>query len=89
MANGLMVLALLVELHSADGSLIRINPENVVSLRGPRPLDKGGHLFSDNARCLIKTTDGGFQTTQETCEDVTRIIDQAGHCGHCKQDKPP
>jgi hypothetical protein len=47
--------------------------DEVVSMRGPKAQD-AGNMFTDNARCLINTSDGKFITVRETCKEVMRIF---------------
>lgn len=66
------VLILFINLHAADGSLIQVNPASIVSMHGRRT----GHLFTENANCLLNMADGKYVTVQETCEEVFKLIEE-------------
>lgn len=68
-----IVAARLILLHSIDGSDIILNPDEVVSMRGPRadPKDKA---FVDGVNCMINTSDGKYLSVRETCAEVMRIF---------------
>jgi hypothetical protein len=68
-----IIIAMLVELHAADGTAITINPHGVISMRGPREGDARS-LFTGDAHCLINTSDGKYITTRETCAEVMRVF---------------
>ena len=57
----------LVVFHGPDGHLIEINPDEVVSLREPREMERH---FHKEIRCLIFTSDGKFTGVTEDCIEV-------------------
>jgi hypothetical protein len=67
----LIIIAMLIQLHALDGSLIEVNPDAIASLRGRSTHD--GHLHKD-VNCLVNTTDGLHISVKETCGEVLREI---------------
>jgi hypothetical protein len=63
-----LVVAVLIELHSPDGQVVFLNPDQVVNIREPRGIDKGH--WGAGTRCLVLTTDGKFFTTSENCTQI-------------------
>lgn len=87
-----IVVAMLIELHSADGNPVTINSHEVISMRGPRSEESHSStgLFTKGANCLINTTDGKYVTVKETCKEVMRIFvdSEKVHedlCSTCKE----
>jgi hypothetical protein len=58
----------LVLLHSPTGSAIYVNPDTVTTMRSP-PAEKNKH-FTDEAKCLLNTSDGKFISVIESCDEV-------------------
>lgn len=61
-----------VVLHAPDGGDVLLNPEEVVSMRGPRTTDK--MFMVEGAHCLINTSDGKYVSVRETCAEVKRVV---------------
>lgn len=71
----LLVAVQLVLLHAPDGTDIVVNPQEVVSMRGPRAEVKEGEKhFAEGVNCMINTSDGKFLSVRETCADVMRMF---------------
>jgi hypothetical protein len=68
-------LVVFVALHGPEGGQIKVNPDQVTSLRHGPP-DKQG-IFTDAATCLINLADGKFVTVTEDCETVRQLLEQA------------
>lgn len=68
-----MILAavVMVILHTASGTVIGVNMNEITSMRNPEP---GQPNFTKDARCLINLTDGKYVTVRETCEEVRQIM---------------
>jgi hypothetical protein len=80
MGGAFMMLATLqmITLHQPDGNEVQLNVETVISMRGRQANYKGeydaaGH-FTENAKCVINTSDGKFVAVSETCKEVMRIF---------------
>lgn len=58
----------LIVFHAPDGHEIFINPAEVTMLHQKLVQSKGN--FTENANCLINTTDGKFVTVIENCLKV-------------------
>lgn len=61
-----------IMVHSVDGRTITINPEHITRMQTKRP-DKPNELITDKAHCLVYLDDGGFITTEETCEEIRQL----------------
>jgi hypothetical protein len=66
-----MVLTLVL-LHSPTGGAIYVNPDTVTTMRSP-PAEKNKH-FTDEAKCLLNTSDGKFISVVETCDQVRTLF---------------
>jgi hypothetical protein len=62
----------LILLHGLHGSEIYINTEEIVAIRSPAQQS----LIKEGFRCFIATADGKFVNVIETCEEVSRLIEQ-------------
>jgi hypothetical protein len=63
--NPLVALTLIV-LTGPGGQIVKINPDEVVSLRAPRSTD---HM-PKTVRCIVFTTDTKFIGVEETCDQA-------------------
>jgi hypothetical protein len=63
--NSLFALTLVV-LTGPGGQLIKVNPDEVVSLRTPRGID---HM-PKTVHCIVFTTDTKFIGVEETCDQA-------------------
>lgn len=68
----MILLVALIYLHGPGGQPIFINPDEVVSVRKPRPDE--GH-FSKEVHCLVNTADGKFATVVEDCDTVRVMVE--------------
>jgi hypothetical protein len=64
----------LVLLHGPKAHEIYINPDSVTTMRSA----PGAHNehFTDEARCMLNTSDGKFISVVETCEVVRGLFQQ-------------
>jgi hypothetical protein len=62
----------LVLLHAPTGSAIYVNPDTVTTMRSPTA-EKNKH-FTDEAKCLLNTSDGKFISVIETCDEVRELF---------------
>jgi hypothetical protein len=69
--NPLVALTLIV-LTGPGGQIVKINPDEVVSLRAPRSTD---HM-PRTVRCIVFTTDSKFIGVEETCDEAARKLKQ-------------
>lgn len=65
----------LILLHAPNGNEILLNPREVTSLHAAIP-GKANRQFDNDVKCVINTTDGKFVSVVETCEEVSRAIQQ-------------
>jgi uncharacterized protein YlzI (FlbEa/FlbD family) len=72
MSNELLVVLHLLKVTGLDGQVIEINPDQIVSIRTPRPSERPVH---EKVQCLIHTTDGKFISVVETCDEVQKLLD--------------
>jgi hypothetical protein len=64
----------LVLLHVPTGAAVYVNPETVTTMRAATA-EKNKHI-TDQAQCLLNTTDGKFIAVIETCETVRSLFRQ-------------
>ena len=67
--------ALFIEVHAADGTVYRINPNSIISMRGRGRTTQP--LFAEGLNCLLNMTDGKHAAVKETCEEVAKLIEQS------------
>jgi hypothetical protein len=71
--NQLILSLGLVLLHGLDGREIFINPETVTTMHTAIPGSKN-KLLSDEAKCVLNTSDGKFISVIETCDEVRMLF---------------
>ena len=72
-SDALVLVALhVIKLTGPHGQTIEINPDHVVSIRGPTD------AVHPEANCTIFTDDSKFVAVVEECEEVNRLLEQAG-----------
>jgi len=64
----------LVIFTGLEGQPIKVNPEQVVSIRSPRESTLRSGEIAPGVNCLIQTTDGKFIAVQEDCDTVQRRL---------------
>lgn len=69
----LLVGALLVILHRADGGEVAVAPGQVTSLRAPAGPLKG---LAPSSGCIVGLTDGKFVGVLETCNEAKRRLEE-------------
>jgi hypothetical protein len=67
-----IIMLTLVLLHSPTGGAIYINPDSVTTMRSP-PAENNKH-FTDEAKCMLNTSDGKFISVTETCDQVRALF---------------
>jgi hypothetical protein len=65
----------LVLLHSAGGHDIYLNPKTVTTMRAATP-GKPNKLITDDAKCVLNTSDGKFISVVETCDEARKMMEQ-------------
>jgi hypothetical protein len=63
----------LVLLHGVDGKEIWVNPESVVSMRGP----SGQKLLPEGAKCMLSMVDSHFLSIRESCSEAKEAFERA------------
>ncbi|MCA1452147.1 hypothetical protein I6F35_02820 [Bradyrhizobium sp. BRP22] len=71
-----LIVLRLVLLHGPDGHEIALNPEQITTMRAALPGSQNKHLTQD-ARCMISTSDGKFVSVVESCDQVRKLIEDA------------
>ena len=74
-AGMLEVVVSLVLLHSPDGYVVQINPDQVTSLIAERKDRDRDGLYHEKARCLVRLADGSHVAVTETCDQVKQILE--------------
>ena len=67
----------LVLVHSPNGDIIEINPDQIVSLRAAAPgkLEED-RLYHKSVKCLIVTSDGKSIPAVENCVEIKSLIER-------------
>ena len=66
----------LVLVHSPNGDVIEINPDQIVSLRAAAPgKEEVDRLYHKSVKCLIVTADGKSIPAVESCMDIKALIE--------------
>jgi hypothetical protein len=63
----------LIMLHAPTGSVVYVNPDTVTTMRAATPGEKNKH-YTDEAKCLLNTSDGKFISVIETCDQVRALF---------------
>lgn len=69
-----VIAVVLILLHGPDGREIRINPQQVTSMRAA----SGDHneLLTDSVRCMVSLADGKYVSVVEPCETVQKMLEE-------------
>ena len=68
----------LVLVHSPNGDVIEINPDQIVSLRAAAPgKEEADRLYHKSVKCLIITADGKSIPAIEDCNTIKVLIEGA------------
>ena len=70
----MFIAATLLILHSTEGHVIRVNPEQITSLREAVP-GKPNQLFAQEVKCMVGLTDGKFVNVVEKCADIQKTLE--------------
>jgi hypothetical protein len=70
------LVVVLILLHGPGGHEIRINPEQVTSLRAAKP-GEDNKFLTEGAHCMVSLTDGKFVSVVEPCEAVQQMLETA------------
>ena len=67
----------LVLVHSPNGDVIEINPDQIVSLRAAAPgKEEADRLYHKSVKCLIITADGKSIPAVENCAEIKAFIER-------------
>ena len=67
----------LVLVHSPNGDVIEINPDQIVSLRAAAPgKEEADRLYHKSVKCLIITADGKSIPAVENCLEIKALIER-------------
>ena len=70
----IFLVAAFLELHGPNGQVIKVNVDQITSLRMPQ-VSAGDH-FAKGVHCLLKMTNGSTNGVTETCDTVFRMIEE-------------
>ena len=70
-----MIFLVLILLHGPDGREIRVNTEQVTSLRSGQGGDQN-KAFTGAVHCMVSLADGKFVTVAEPCDEVQKMMEQ-------------
>jgi len=69
---------MLLILHTPDGREVRINPDAVTSLQGPKTgAKKDDKLFAEEIHCLVGLADGKNVAVLEDCSVIQRMLEES------------
>jgi hypothetical protein len=68
----IFLVAVFLELHGPNGQMIKVNVDQITSLRSPQ-ISAGDH-FAKGVHCLLKMTNGHTNGVTETCDVVLQMI---------------
>jgi len=68
----------LVILHRIDGGAVAVAPWHITSMHSRAPANPQNKLVTGEARCIVWLSDGKLLSVLEPCEDVKRLMDEAG-----------
>jgi hypothetical protein len=71
----ILATVVLLVLHGPNGHEITLNAQQVTSLHAAIP-GQPNRQFTDKTRCIVNTTDGKFISVVETCDEVSRAINE-------------
>ena len=69
----LFIAAILIQVHSPNGDIIDVNPDQIVSLRAAAP-GKMEHdrIYHKSVECLITLADGKSVPAVESCPEIKK-----------------
>lgn len=78
MADVIILALVLVQLTTADGAKVMINPEFVAKLYQTKEAAerKPNTLVTPGARCVVVTGDGKFISVREECDYVQMLLEK-------------
>ena len=66
----------LVLLHTVDGRVVAVNPEQVTSLQASIP-DQPNKVLVETVQCVVGLTNGKFISVIEPCDAVRQMLEGA------------
>jgi hypothetical protein len=73
----LFAAAVLVLVHTPNGDLVEVNPDQIVSLRTAAPdREDEKRLYHKSIKCLINLADGKFVAIVENCDTVRNQMEE-------------
>ena len=66
----------MVLLHRADGGVVEVAPAHITSLH--RAAGPKNRAVTGEVRCLLWLADGKMLSVLEPCEEVRRLLEEAG-----------
>ena len=66
------LLAVFLELHGPNGQMIKVNVDQITSLRMPQA--SAGDHFPKGTKCILKMTNGSINAVVESCEAIRHML---------------
>jgi hypothetical protein len=73
----ILVAAMLILLHRADGGEVAVYPSHVTALHAKAPTSAENKVATPAGRCAVWLTDGRMLSVIETCDVVKRLLEAA------------
>src|SRR5215472_2848841 len=80
-ASPALLLSGLIALHTVDGRMVFVNPEQITQVREPLPESNTGRQLTTGVQCVITLTDRSFAAVREDCAKVYRAAETAERGG--------
>jgi len=74
-ANGRWLLLSLIALHTVDGRLALVNPEQITQVREPLPEGHSGRQMTNGVQCIVTFVDRTYAAVRENCVKVYQAIE--------------
>ena len=76
-----LLLSGLIALHTVDGRMVFVNPEQITQVREPLPEGNTGRQLTTGVQCVITLTDRSYAAVREDCVKVYRAAETAERGG--------
>jgi len=62
-----------IAVHTIDGQLMVINPQQIVTMREARDQDQ--RVVHGKVRCVVTLSDGKYASTLEPCAEIRKMVE--------------
>src|SRR5262252_351247 len=80
-ASPALLLSGLIALHTVDGRMVFVNPEQITQVREPLPESSKGRQLTTGVQCVITLTDRTYAAVREDCAKVHHAAETAERGG--------